>query len=58
MGMILGASLGFDQIAREKDEGSLKFLVSAAPFTVTQSSTGRLFGRSLHWPLQWALRSF
>jgi len=29
VGMILGASLGFDQIARERDEGSLKFLVSS-----------------------------
>jgi ABC-2 type transport system permease protein len=29
VGMVLGASLGFDQIAREKDEGSLKFLVSS-----------------------------
>jgi ABC-2 type transport system permease protein len=29
LGMVLGASLGFDQIAREKDEGSLKFLVSS-----------------------------
>lgn len=29
VGMILGAAMGFDQIAREKDEGSLKFLVSS-----------------------------
>jgi ABC-2 type transport system permease protein len=29
LGMVLGASLGFDQIAREKDEGSLKFLVTS-----------------------------
>ncbi len=29
LGMVLGASLGFDQIAREKDEGSLKFLVAS-----------------------------
>lgn len=29
LGMVLGASLGFDQIVREKDEGSLKFLVSS-----------------------------
>jgi ABC-2 type transport system permease protein len=29
LGMVLGASLGFDLIAREKDEGSLKFLVSS-----------------------------
>ncbi len=29
VGMVLGASLGFDQIARERDEGSLKFLVSS-----------------------------
>ncbi len=29
VGMILGAALGFDQIARERDEGSLKFLVSS-----------------------------
>jgi ABC-2 type transport system permease protein len=26
LGMILGAAMGFDQISREKDEGSLKFL--------------------------------
>lgn len=26
IGMILGAAMGFDQISREKDEGSLKFL--------------------------------
>jgi ABC-2 type transport system permease protein len=29
LGMILGAAMGFDQISREKDEGSLKFLVSS-----------------------------
>ena len=29
LGMILGASMGFDQISREKDDGSLKFLVSS-----------------------------
>ena len=29
IGMILGAALGFDQISRERDEGSLKFLVSS-----------------------------
>ncbi len=29
LGMILGAAMGFDQIAKEKDEGSLKFLVSS-----------------------------
>jgi ABC-2 type transport system permease protein len=28
-GILLGAAMGFDQIAREKDEGSLKFLVSS-----------------------------
>jgi ABC-2 type transport system permease protein len=29
LGMILGVAMGFDQISREKDEGSLKFLVSS-----------------------------
>ena len=29
LGMILGAAMGFDRISREKDEGSLKFLVSS-----------------------------
>ena len=29
VGMILGAAMGFDQIAREKDEGSIKFLASS-----------------------------
>jgi ABC-2 type transport system permease protein len=29
IGMILGAAMGFDQISRERDEGSLKFLVSS-----------------------------
>ena len=29
MGMVLGATMGFDQIAREKDEGSIKFLASS-----------------------------
>ncbi len=29
LGMILGAAMGFDQISKEKDEGSLKFLVSS-----------------------------
>jgi ABC-2 type transport system permease protein len=29
VGMILGAAMGFDQISRERDEGSLKFLVSS-----------------------------
>jgi ABC-2 type transport system permease protein len=28
-GILLGAAMGFDQIAREKDEGSLKFLASS-----------------------------
>lgn len=29
LGMILGAAMGFDQISKEKDEGSLKFLISS-----------------------------
>ena len=29
VGMVLGAAMGFDQIAREKDEGSIKFLASS-----------------------------
>jgi ABC-2 type transport system permease protein len=29
LGMIMGASLGFDQISKERDEGSLKFLVAS-----------------------------
>lgn len=29
LGMILGAAMGFDQISKEKDEGSLKFLTSS-----------------------------
>jgi ABC-2 type transport system permease protein len=34
-GMVLGASLGFDLIAREKDEGSLKFLVTSPVYRDT-----------------------
>ncbi|MDI6897367.1 ABC transporter permease subunit [Methanocella conradii] len=29
LGMILGAAMGFDQISKERDEGTLKFLVSS-----------------------------
>jgi ABC-2 type transport system permease protein len=29
VGVLLGAAMGFDQISREKDEGSLKFLISS-----------------------------
>ena len=32
MGMILGVAMGFDQISREKDEGSLKFLASSPTY--------------------------
>ena len=43
IGMILGAAMGFDQISREKDEGSLKFL-AISPIHRDAIINGKLIG--------------